>query len=82
MTEQTYKRTAVPRYRLTHLLAYMRKGQQGEIAALLRCHPATISAVLNGRQSQNSDLARNIIRLAEECVRRNNPYRYRQIQSL
>ena len=71
------RKEQTPRYRLTHLLTYMRRGQQGWISGKLRCSPQKVSAVLNGKCNQDSDLARNIIRLAEECVRRNS-MRYRQ----
>lgn len=63
-----------PRHRLTHLLTYLRWGQQGQIADRLRCDPRKVSAVLNGKCDQNTDLARNIIRLAQERVIRNNPH--------
>ncbi len=64
-----------PRQRLTHLLMYLRRGQQIRIALQARCSPSIVSAVLNGKAGQDTDLARNIIRLAEHYVHRNNPYR-------
>ncbi len=63
------------RQRLTHLLLYLRRGQQIRIALQAHCSPSTVSAVLNGRAGQDSDLARNIIRLAEHYVHRNNPHK-------
>lgn len=69
--------TERPRQRLTHLLTYLRRGQQMDIALRVRCSPAHVSAVLNGKTGQDSDLARNIIRLAEHYTRRNNPYKKR-----
>ena len=64
-----------PRRRLTRLLLYLRRGRQIRIALQARCSPSTVSAVLNGRTAQDTDLARNIIRLAEHYVHRNNFYR-------
>lgn len=69
--------TEQPRHRLTHLLLYLKRGQQIRIALQARCSPSTVSAVLNGRTAQDTDLARNIIRLAEHYVHRNNPYKKR-----
>ena len=66
-----------PRHRLTHLLLYLKRGQQIRIALQARCSPSTVSAVLNGRTAQDTDLARNIIRLAEHYAHRNNPYKKR-----
>lgn len=48
-----------------------------DIALRVRCSPAHVSAVLNGKAGQDTDLARNIIRLAEHYTHRNNPYRKR-----
>lgn len=66
-----------PRQRLMHLLLYLRRGQQIRIALQARCSPGHVSAVLNGKTGQNTDLARNIIRLAEHYTHRNNPYKKR-----
>ena len=66
-----------PRHRLTHLLLYLNRGQQIRIALQARCSPSTVSAVLNGKTAQDTDLARNIIRLAEHYAHRNNPYKKR-----
>lgn len=66
-----------PRQRLTHLLAYLRRGQQMDIALRVRCSPGHVSAVLNGKTGQDTDLARNIIRLAEHYTHRNNLYKKR-----
>lgn len=59
-----------PRHRHERLLTYLRRGDQGKIADQLKCNPATVSAVLNGKQAQNSDLAKDIISVAEEYVAR------------
>lgn len=70
-------RTMTPRQRLTHLLVYLRRGQQMDIALRVGCSPGHVSAVLNGKTGQDTDLARNIIRLAEHFTHRNNLYKKR-----
>lgn len=66
-----------PRSRLVGILPYLRRGDQITIAERTKCHPSTVSAVLNGRQSQSSPLAIDIIMQAKEQAQRNNPYKYR-----
>lgn len=66
-----------PRSRLLHVLQYLRRGDQISIAERVKCHPATVSAVLNGRQSQTSPLAMDILVTAREFAMKNNPYKYR-----
>lgn len=56
---------------------HLRRGQQIRIALQVHCSPSTVSAVLNGKTGQDTDLARNIIRLAEHYTHRNNPYKKR-----
>jgi hypothetical protein len=57
-----------PRYRLTDITANLPSGYQGRIARWCGCRPCTVSNILNGKQTQNSDLARKVIRLAESMV--------------
>lgn len=59
-----------PRHRLTELIFMLPKRWTRTIADRCHCSPTTVSNVLNGKQTQNSDLARNIIRVAERMVRR------------
>lgn len=70
-------RQQTPRQRRNDILPFLRRGQQIEIAIKLRVSPSTVSAVLNGKQGQDTDIARNIIRVAQEYAQRNNPYRHR-----
>lgn len=59
-----------PRHRHERLLTYLRRGDQIKIAEQVKCTPSTVSAVLNGKQAQNTELAKDIIRIAEEYVAR------------
>ena len=59
------KRQQKPRQRRLDLINTMPTGEQKRIAWTLKCAPGYVSAVLNGYRSTDSDLARNIIRLAE-----------------
>jgi hypothetical protein len=61
-----HERPQLPRQRRTDILADLPSGAQGNIARILKCANATVSAVLNGRAGQDTDLARNIIRLAAQ----------------
>lgn len=60
------QRPQLPRQRRTDILADLPSGAQKNIARILKCHTSTVSAVLNGNAGQDTDLARNIIRLAEQ----------------
>lgn len=64
----------IPRSRMLNLLGYLRRGDQLTIAIKAKCHPTTVSAVLNGRASQVSSLAVDIIAQARILAHRNNPY--------
>lgn len=66
------------RSRRLDILPYLKRGDQIIIARLARCHPSTVSAVLNGRASQTSELAIDIIAEAKEMAQRNNPYKYKR----
>lgn len=57
-----------PRYRRGDLLALLKRGDQQSIADRAHCSPTTVSAVLNGRTSQDTALAKNIIRVAEHIA--------------
>ena len=57
--------TQTPRHRLTDILDQLPKGAQKRIAERCHCAPSTVSNVLNGKQTQNSNVAINIIRVAE-----------------
>lgn len=70
-------RVQIPRSRLAGILPYLRRGDQIKIAERVRCNPSTVSAVLNGKQSQISPLAIDIMAVAKEYAQRNNPYKYR-----
>lgn len=59
-----------PRHRHERLLTYLRRGDQTDIAERVGCSPATVSAILNGKQAQNTDLAKDVISIAEEYVAR------------
>ncbi|MDR2887692.1 MAG: hypothetical protein LBV26_06820 [Bacteroidales bacterium] len=58
-----------PRHRLTVILEALPRGAQAHIARRCRCSPKTVSNVLNGKQNQHTDLARNIIRCAEALIK-------------
>jgi predicted transcriptional regulator len=58
------------RHRLTDIISALPLGAHGRIADILGCSIKTVSNVLNGKQGQNTDLARNIIRLAERIAKR------------
>lgn len=60
------QRPRLPRQRRTDIIAYMPSGAQGNIARILKCSTSTVSSVLNGTRAQDTDLGRNIIRLAEQ----------------
>lgn len=68
-----------PRSRRVDILPYLRRGDQIKIAERNRCHPTTVSAVLNGRASQTSPLAIDIIATAREQAQRNNPLKYTRL---
>jgi len=57
-----------PRHRLSDITANLPRGYQRRIAWQCGCRPCTVSNILNGKQTQNSDLARKVIRLAESMV--------------
>ncbi|MEG2495273.1 MAG: hypothetical protein RSB32_06185 [Mucinivorans sp.] len=76
------KHQQTPRQRRNDILPYLRRGQQGEIADKLHISPSTVSSVLNGRQNQDSDVAINVIRLAQEFTFRNNPFRRRSLEKI
>ena len=69
--ENTHKKKSntTPRQRRTDLIVRLKKGQQQRIAVLARCHTSTVCAVLNGRQSQATRTASNIIRMADNNQR-------------
>jgi transcriptional regulator with XRE-family HTH domain len=48
----------------------MSHGKQLEIARICSCSKEYVSLILNGHRNQNTDLARNIIRLAERFAHR------------
>lgn len=70
-------KTPTPRSRRLDILPYLKRGDQIKIAERTRCHPSTVSAVLNGRTTQTSLLAVDILAEAREQAQRNNPYKYR-----
>jgi len=61
-----HERPQLPRQRRTDIIADLPSGAQTSIARILKCNTSTVSAVLNGYVRQDTDLARNIIRLAEQ----------------
>lgn len=60
----------LPRHRLSELILLLPKRWTIKIANRCHCSPTTVSNVLNGKQTQHSDLACNIIRVAESMVKR------------
>lgn len=57
-----------PRQRRMDLINSMPCGQQKQIASQLKCSKGQVSSVLNGYRSHDTDLGRNIIRLAERSA--------------
>jgi len=57
-----------PRYRRLDLINSMRPGEQKRIAEKLGVSRGYVSSVLNGARNQESDVGRNIIRLAERAA--------------
>lgn len=57
-----------PRQRRLDLINSMRCGEQKRIAKKLNCSKGAVSSVLNGYRSYETDLGRNIIRLAEHAA--------------
>ncbi len=62
------KKKQQPRQRRLDLINDLPKGKQKQIARICNCTPGYVSTVLNGRTSQTSDKAINIIRLAERSA--------------
>ncbi len=61
----------MPRQRLTEIIAHLPKGGQLKIAKKCNCSSSTVSAILNGYQTQTSDLAIKVIRVAERLIEEN-----------
>lgn len=61
-------KTSSPRHRRLDLVNTMPTGEQKRIARVLKCSRGFVSSVLNGRRSADTDLGRNIIRLAEHAA--------------
>ncbi len=55
----------MPRQRLVELIAHLPRGGQLKIAKKCNCSSSTVSSILNGYQSQTTDLAKKVIRVAE-----------------
>lgn len=62
------QRNNKPRHRRVDLLEALPWGAQSNISRVLKISPSVVSTVLNGTSSQDTDIARNIIRLAEQRV--------------
>lgn len=62
------KREQKPRQRRLDLINTMPSGEQKRIASLLKCSRGHVSSVLNGHSNQDTDIARNILRLAKHAA--------------
>lgn len=62
------KREQKPRYRRLDLINWMPVGEQKRIAERLRISKGYVSAILNGKRNQESDMGINVIRLAEQAA--------------
>ncbi len=58
----------MPRQRLTEIIARLPRGGQLKIARRCNCANSTVSAILNGYQTQSTGLAKKVIRCAERLV--------------
>ncbi len=58
----------MPRQRLVELIARLPRGGQLKIAKRCNCANSTVSAILNGYQTQSTALAIKVIRVAERLV--------------
>lgn len=62
------KREQKPRQRRLDLINNMPTGEQKRIARMLKCSKGYVSSVLNGHTNQDTDMARNIMRLSEHAA--------------
>lgn len=62
------KREQKPRQRRLDLINTMPVGEQKRIARVLKCSKGYVSSVLNGHTNQDTDVARNILRLSEHAA--------------
>lgn len=60
-----------PRYRRADLLCQLHKGDQLTISQRANCSASMVSAVLNGKASQDTKLALYILRIAEYIIEKN-----------
>ncbi len=58
----------MPRHRLTEIIAHLPRGGQLKIARRCNCANSTVSAILNGYQTQSTNLAKKVIRCAERLI--------------